>query len=281
MNKLQKQYTGLNLRIIQDWENSEQKIIQGHYDRKISSFFEAEDKNVQFQNLHKLIVKWSVLCGVKPLPLDEEIRLFVEYIAEHFYRLSLLEIDNAFNLATSGTLNVNAEHYQSFNVIYISKIINAYKDYKGKFILEYQELIEKTEEKEPTEEERHELMLNAILDGFDKYKEEKYYNDFGYITYDFLDKLEVIQLDTPTKNQILQEARVKCEMEIKERGQKESDFQEKQKISTLLREVMTNESGGHPEIVRVCKNLGLVRFYDIILENNLSLNELILKSFDN
>ena len=94
MNKLQKQSTGLNLRIIQDWGNRDQKIVQGHYDRKISSFFEAEDKNVQFQNLHKLIVKWSVLCGVKPLPLDEEIRLFVEYIAEHFYRLSLLEIDN-------------------------------------------------------------------------------------------------------------------------------------------------------------------------------------------
>ena len=237
---------------------------------------------MQFQNLHKLIVKWSVLCGVKPLPLDEEIRLFVEYIAEHFYRLSLLEVDNAFNLATSGILKVNAEHYQSFSVIYISKIINAYKDYKGKFILEYQELQEKLDNKEePTEDERNELMLNAILDGFDRYKTEKYYNDFGYIAYDWLDKLHIIQLDKETKNQILKQARVKCENDIKERGLKESDIQEKQKISNLLREVINNDSGSHPELVKVCKNIGLVKFYDIILENNLSLNDLIIKSFKN
>ena len=124
-------------------------------------------------------------------------------------------------------------------------------------------------------------MLNAILDGFDRYKTEKYYNDFGYIAYDWLDKLHIIQLDKETKNQILKQARVKCENDIKERGLKESDIQEKQKISNLLREVINNDSGSHPELVKVCKNIGLVKFYDIILENNLSLNDLIIKSFKN
>ena len=69
--------------IIQNWEPANKKIIIGHFDRKISTFFEAEDKNEQFQSLHKLIVKWTVLTGVKPLPNKHEIKLFVEYIAEH------------------------------------------------------------------------------------------------------------------------------------------------------------------------------------------------------
>ena len=123
-------------------------------------------------------------------------------------------------------------------------------------------------------------MIEAILDGFEKYKEEKYYNDFGYISYDFLDRMDVLKLNNESKSQILEEARVKCAMEIKERGMKQSDFTEKQKISVLLKEVMNNESGSHPELVRVCKNIGLMKFYDIILENNLSLNGLILESFD-
>ena len=226
-----------------------------------------------------LLVKWTVLCGVKPLPNDDEIRMFVEYIAEHFYRFSLLDIDNAFNLATAGKLNVPSDHYQSFSVIYISKIINAYRDYIGKYILDYQKIEQENNEKrEPTEDERNQMMIEAILEGFDRYKVEKYYNDFGYISYDYLDKMNVIKLENSTKSLILKEARVKCEMLIKERGVSTTDKTEKQKISNLLKEVMSNESGGHPEIVKVCKNIGLMKFYDIILENNLSLNDLMINS---
>jgi hypothetical protein len=137
MNKLVTQSKGLQPQIIQDWTPENKKIVQAYFDRKIATFFDAEDKNEQFQNLHKLIVKWAVLTGVKPLPTDDEIRMLVEYIAEHFYRFSLMEIDNAFSLATAGKLDIEADHYQSFSVIYISKIINAYKRYNGKYIIDY------------------------------------------------------------------------------------------------------------------------------------------------
>ena len=190
MNKLIKQSEGLQTQIIQDWAPEKQKIIQAHFDRKIATFFDAEDKNEQFQNLHKLIIKWAVLTGVKPLPTDDEIRLFVEYIAEHFYRLSLLEIDNAFNLATAGKLDIEADHYQSFSVIYISKIINAYNRYNGKYIIEYRNQLAEIEREKnkPTPEQQMQMMIESILEGFDKFKDDPQYNHFGYISYDFLKK---------------------------------------------------------------------------------------------
>jgi len=264
----------LQPQIIQGWAQVNKKIVIGHYDRKIATFFEAEDKNEQFQNLHKLIVKWTVLCGVKPIPSDEEIRLFVEYVAEHFYRLSLLEIDNAFNLATAGVLSVDASHYQSFSVIYISNIINAYKDYKGKFILDYQAELEKQEKKEPTESERLHMMVDAILESFDAYKEKPTYNDFGYVAYDFLNNLGLINFNKELKKEILKSAREKVlERLTLKRKEHAGGTTEYIEISTHIKNIQADQSGSQNEVVNECKNIGLCQYYNFILENNLSLKD--------
>tara|TARA_R110001592_G_scaffold85185_2_gene251612 strand:+ start:504 stop:1346 length:843 start_codon:yes stop_codon:yes gene_type:complete len=277
MNKLIKQSEGLQIQIIQDWVPANQKIVKGYYERKISTFFDADDKNEQFQNLHKLLVKWCVLTGVKPLPLDDEIRLFVEYVAEHFYRLSLMEIDNAFNLATSGKLNIDANHYQSFNVIYISSILNAYKDYIGKYILQYRKELEESLKVEPTEQERTQLMIESVLEGFDRFKEERKDNPFGWVSYDFLSRLGVINISNEIKEEIKQQS---IEMSLEELKYKKIDTKNKsqrKQISNLIEEITNDISGKQDIVVRNCKNLGLTYYYNYILENNLSLSDEISK----
>ena len=214
------------------------------------------------------------MCGVKPIPSDEEIRLFVEYVAEHFYRLSLLEIDNAFNLATAGVLNIDASHYQSFSVIYISKIINAYKDYKGKFILEYQAELEKKEKKEPTESERLHMMVDAILDSFDSYKENPTYNEFGYVAYDFLNNLGLINFTKEVKMKILEKAREKTIERLTIRKKEHTGgTSEYLQLSTLIQNIQSDKTGSQNEVVNECKNIGLCEYYNFILENNLSLSQ--------
>ena len=214
------------------------------------------------------------MCGVKPIPSDEEIRLFVEYVAEHFYRLSLLEIDNAFNLATAGVLNIDASHYQSFSVIYISKIINAYKEYKGKFILEYQAELEKKEKKEPTESERLHMMVDAILDSFDSYKENPTYNEFGYVAYDFLNNLGLINFTKEVKMKILEKAREKTIERLTIRKKEHTGgTSEYLQLSTLIQNIQSDKTGSQNEVVNECKNIGLCEYYNFILENNLSLSQ--------
>ena len=251
-----------NLQIIQDWAPEHKKVIHGHYERKIATFFEADDKNEQFQKLHKLLVKWAVLTGVKPLPLDEEIRLFVEYIAEHFYRHSLSEIDNAFNFATAGKLSVSPEHYQSYSVIYISKIINSYVEYKGQYIINYQKELEKSKVKEPTEEER-------------------YYNDFGYVSYDFLKGVGVIDFNNETKAEILEEAKEKAIENLNNRLGSDKTQEENNTIKSTISFIKSDITGKDKEVVNCCKNIGLNYYYDYILKNNISLEDEIQKALNN
>jgi len=283
MNKLVTQSKGLQPQIIQDWTPENKKIVQAYFDRKIATFFDAEDKNEQFQNLHKLIVKWAVLTGVKPLPTDDEIRMLVEYIAEHFYRFSLMEIDNAFSLATAGKLDIEADHYQSFSVIYISKIINAYKRYNGKYIIDYRNEIAALERKaaEPSEEEKLKMLVENILEGFDNFKEEPKYNHFGYIAYDFLSKLGVIDIDKDTKGIILEQARKMAVEDIREKKLKEKQKHLKTEFANQIEEILNDASGKQDKVIRICKNLGLLHYYEFILENNLSLEEEITKKMNN
>ena len=284
MNKLIKQSEGLQTQIIQDWAPEKQKIIQAHFDRKIATFFDAEDKNEQFQNLHKLIIKWAVLTGVKPLPTDDEIRLFVEYIAEHFYRLSLLEIDNAFNLATAGKLDIEADHYQSFSVIYISKIINAYNRYNGKYIIEYRNQLAEIEREKnkPTPEQQMQMMIESILEGFDKFKDDPQYNHFGYISYDFLKNIGALKLDNDVKSVLLKQARELAIEELKEdRSQTTLPKSERLQIKNQIDEILNDESGKQEKVIRICKNLGLMHYYEFILKNNLSLEKEIEKALTN
>ena len=268
---------GLNPQIIQDWATHNKKIVLAHYERKIATFFDADDKNQQFQNLHKVLIKWAVLCGVKPLPSDEEVRLFVEYVAEHFYKLSILDIDNAFNLATAGKLDVEADHYQSFSVIYIAKIVNSYIKYKGPEIIKYKNEVRKLEDRPLTEEEKIAKTIEAILDAHENYKKKVYYNPFGYVSYDFLKNMGIINLSDEEKKMILEKAREKTILDLREE-QSQSKAKDRPKIGLLIKEITSDMTGKQDEVVRVCKNLSLMYYYDFILKNNISLKDEILKA---
>ena len=268
----------LKPQIIQTWAPDNKRVVEAYFERKIATFYDSEDKNEQFKNLHKVLLKWAVLCGVKPLPNDDEMFLFVEYVAHHFYRFSLGEVDNAFNLATAGKLDVDPDHYQSFSVIYISKILGAYNDYKGKYILEYKKKLELSEKKEPTREERFVMMLDTILDSFENYKKNPSFNEFGYISYDFLSKLDIIHLDNETKAEIREISRKEIVEELRvKKKQYQAGTKEFIEVQNQINDILGDMTGKQDAVIRRCKSWALCKYYDFILENNLSLKSEIDK----
>ena len=274
---------GRSKQITQKWGKDKELIITAYLERKIATFFEAEDKNEQFKNLHKLLVKWAVLCGVKPLPTDDEIRLFVEYIAEHYYKLSLMEIDNAFHFATSGKLDCDPDHYQSFSVIYIAKLINAYREFVGKYILDYKnEMAElEAQAQKPTPEQQAEMMIETILEAFEGYKKERRFNDFGYISYDFLKGLGVLKIPDHAKKEILENARGYTMEYFQEKKKNASSQEDKISIGNIINEINNDKTGKEENVIRNCKNIGLMYFYDYLINNNLSLSDEIIKQMNN
>ena len=138
-------------------------------------------------------------------------------------------------------------------------------------------ILEEKSKKEPTQEEKTQLMIESILEAFDRYKEEPYLNPFGWVSYDFLTNLGCLSIPNEFKQEILEKAQEMTLVELKEKRVETKSREEKTKISALIENIIEDTSGKQDIVIRNCKNLGLMYYYDYILENNLSLSDEISK----
>ena len=101
---------------------------------KINNVFEKDIKN----NLKE----FTLIDNKKS---DIHFIITKKFIRENFNELNLVDIDQAINLSLKGDLEVDVEHYQNFTPLYISKILKAYKEYRGKVIFAIRERLNKLE----------------------------------------------------------------------------------------------------------------------------------------
>ena len=68
--------------------------------------------------------------GLKTIPDQLAQKRMIHYLLNYYQDLSFEEIIKAFELALVGKFAVNIEHYDSFDIKYLTKILNAYREYK-------------------------------------------------------------------------------------------------------------------------------------------------------
>ena len=90
----------------------------------------------------------SKQIGVKEPITDIENDLITKFIIRQFGDFTLKEIEYSFELAMAGKLDVNAEHYQSFNIKYIGHILKKYRSIRGKAIKEMDQIEMRKQEKQ-------------------------------------------------------------------------------------------------------------------------------------
>ena len=177
------------------------KIYEAYRGLKRIRDFKSND---ELKPLIDLVGKWRYYIGIKEELSQEELFMNVTFIRENFSELNLVDIDQAINLSLRGDLNVDVEHYQSFTPLYISKILNAYKEYRGKIICSIRERIEKLENvpKEPTLEERIELAKTSLQSMYNSRADKRFY-DYGGVTYDFIKRNELLPLSKSLVNEAM------------------------------------------------------------------------------
>ena len=149
--------------------------------------------NDDLKPLIDLVGKWRYYIGIKEELSQEELFMNITFIRENFNELNLVDIDQAINLSLKGDLDIDVEHYQSFTPLYISKILKAYKEYRGKVIFDIRQKINKIENvaKEPTIEERLEIAKTSLQAMYNQ-KDDKRFYDYGSVTYDFIKRNELM-----------------------------------------------------------------------------------------
>lgn len=174
------------------FSNQKIKIFEAYQSMKRIKDFNT---NNDIKPLIDIIGKWRFYIGVKEELSQEELFMNVNFIRENFNELNLVDINEAINLSLKGVLNVDVEHYQSFTPLYISKILNAYKDYRNNIIYDIRQSLLKIDNKPKQLSPKDKVALTrASLKVLYESRNEKTFYDYGSVTYDFIKKNNLIKL---------------------------------------------------------------------------------------
>ena len=72
--------------------------------------------------------------GINKAPEPEQMDAIVSFLVNNYKDLSMEEIGLSFELAAAGKLDTSVEHYNNFNIPYLGRILNAYRDHRNKEI---------------------------------------------------------------------------------------------------------------------------------------------------
>lgn len=166
------------------------KIYEAYRSLKRIRDFNTND---ELKPLIDLVGKWRYYIGIREELSQEELFMNITFIRENFNELNLVDINQAINLSLKGDLDIDAEHYQNFTPLYISKILKAYKEYRGKVIYDIRERINKIENqpKEPTIQEKVEIAKTSLQTMFSQ-RNDKRFHDYGGVTYDFIKRNQLL-----------------------------------------------------------------------------------------
>lgn len=141
------------------------------------SFYQMTEK-IYGQRLREKLARIGSATGLKILPDEMLFGIIKEFIIKDsdFRRLTAAQFEQAFMLNLSGTYENIIDHFQSFDCVFIGKVLTAYikLEYEAKDRLRHlqaqQPLPVITDEQK---EKNHRQFLQSIINDFNKYCEGK------------------------------------------------------------------------------------------------------------
>jgi len=90
--------------------------------RKLKEYTESE-----LNYLGKKMIVWCKFLGITNVPDPDLQKMLIAFIKKNYSDLSIEEIEAAIEMGLKNELDINMEPYNSFDAVYISAILNAYK----------------------------------------------------------------------------------------------------------------------------------------------------------
>jgi len=254
MNSIQSKKKSLPLELEQ-----EEKLIKAVYQPKIHA---VQDEEI------KAVLKYCfALIGLRPeqWPDDLQKMVLLNFIRQNYSGHSLEEIKIAFDFGSAGKLDIEMTHYQNFNCIYLSDVMQAYRKYATEILKQdantYKEM---PPSPLPSNEEQEMNDKNFANEYYRKYLNNEFSLvslEYAHLIYNTLDKFKLIRYTVARKKEYMVEAQ---ELRLKElNGTSISDFREHQEITKLL-QLYTKEEVPEPEkklLINYAKRLALLDLF--------------------
>lgn len=223
--------------------------------------------------------------GINKVPDQYEATRITDILKRYYSNFSLAEIKLAFELSLVGELDdylprgrdskADNNHYQKFNIDYLTKILNAYRNYQNKVLFKvYDSLPEETINEEYKIKLYHNLKLHNIYDNFKNYYNTGTYNANALtdnIIYDFL-----------------QENNLSFDIKISEKDKQRAVLTVLNKVHAGLFDRMTGEKvrkekTSHEAVEREafikCRKESIKKSFDKIIKNKIDIKK-YLKFYD-
>lgn len=154
--------------------------------------------NKELEGVIDAIGKWRFFLGIKEKASKEEIIINTQFIREHFGELNVVDLHEAMQLSIAGKLDVDNNHYGNFGPLYISRILNAYKDYRNEVISYCKKQIKLAEKKKlpPPRDKKKDLedMVNFFVSAHETAK-KNFFDDFGDVWYNFAKRNKMLDIN--------------------------------------------------------------------------------------
>lgn len=240
------------------------------------SFSYVKVREIQEQDLRKglfvIIQKAKQLEGITSdltkLVVDDIIR----YISDNGRNLSLQEIDKALTLNRSGDFSPRVNHYNKFNVPFLSQVIDSYRQWKKE--IRTVNKIEKQEERllltELTESQERDILRGGVKRCYNTFLNtgsvppgslhlyEALY-DWGYLPTDKEEKLKVFAV-------------AKRRVQESLRAQNPKNFAQRLEIKDKINRL---KNGDKTLVIAEAYRISLHRFFTQISESNITLEKFL------
>lgn len=168
---------------------------------------------INHENLIDVLAKWRWMVGVvnqnqNDDEVAQELVLLSKFVKSNYTNLTIDEINLAIELSLTDKLECDTKTYNVFSPMYVSRILNAYIEYKKKINKELVERksiaeIKETVVKDITPQEKMESIIELIRYLYDDYKEKGVVNDYFNTLYNYFRRTNRINPSKETVNDAL------------------------------------------------------------------------------
>lgn len=172
------------------------------------------------ESLIDIIGKWRWTTGVNNSNQDDdelatELVMISNFVMANYGSLSTDEIQLAIDLSLTNKLDCDVNTYNSFSPMYVSRILNAYEQYRRRMyndIMAKQERLEQEKElsKKPTPQEKRDSMVEFIQFLYDKHKANEQFDDLFGTVFLFLKRTNRITLSKTDIDEALDYGKVRA-----------------------------------------------------------------------